>query len=166
MAKPTEDQLAFLESHDIGPPRSIWSCRSEDWICTRLITYLKNGNGATDKGGDETLGDRIEVYEAALLEFMHLIVVPIEPKPGPRTGTNGPLEVLEIDPKLPGYVARQKEEGNIAPSPFHVTIVPANTMIAGGNVYGGDLGDYCVGYQGGVELINFYNLLKFDAGVF
>ncbi len=191
MARPTPDQEAFLQSHGLEPPRSVWNCKSNEWLCQRLITYLIQGNGATQKGDAETLEDRVELYEAALLEFLHLIVVPkvLKPRGILVDETNGPLEVLGIDPKMPGYVARQKRkamEGDPAISPFHVTIVPANTLIKEGNVYGGDLEDYCVAPQGiktsgywtyrfnwgnvyipgePAEPINFFRMLEFDAGL-
>ncbi|MFA6254437.1 MAG: hypothetical protein WC675_00200 [Patescibacteria group bacterium] len=191
MARPTPDQVAFLQSHGLEPPRSVWNCKPNKWLCQHLIAYFKQGNGATQKGAAETLEDRVELYEAALLEFLHLIVVPIVLKPRGILvdETNGPLEVLGIDPKSPGYVARQKQEakeGDPAISPFHVTIVPANTLIKEGNVYGGDLEDYCVAPQGimteghsfyrfgqgrvhipgePAEPVNFFRLLEFDAGL-
>jgi len=191
MAKPTADQLAFLESHDIDPPRSVFSCKPTQGLCQCLINYLEQGNGATDKGDVETLADRVGLYEAARNEFMNLIAVPKRPRPKTplRDATNGPVEILRIDPKSPGRVARQKEEardGDLTISPFQVTIVPANTLIKEGNVQGGDLGFYRVappgikskGYwvdrfgRGRVfipgrvlEPINFYRMLEFEAGL-
>jgi len=191
MAKPTADQLAFLESHDIDPPRSIWNCKPTERLCQRLIAYFEEGNGATDKGDAETLTDRAELYEAAQLEFMHLIAMPKRPRPTTllRDDTNGPVEVLRIEPKSPRWVARQQKEAresDLAISPFHVTIVPANTLIKEGNVHGGDLGDYRVAPQGTrteghwvdrfpqgrvyisgrpVEPINFFRALELEAGL-
>lgn len=184
MAKPTARQVAFLQSHGLEPVRSIWNCKPSKWFCHYLILYLKRGNGATNTPDTETLEDRVALYEAALLEFAHMIVVPrvLRLRGILIDETNGPLEVLGIDPKPPGYVARQKAEG-LTISPFYVTIVPANTLIKGGNVYGGDLEDYCVvpagqGYwverfgQRRVYLssrklqpINFFRMLELKAGV-
>lgn len=165
MAKPTEEQVAFLESHGIDLPAKFywWHCRASG-----LITYLEQGNGATDKGDEETLEDRAAVYEAALWEFLHLIAVPRVYRPEPRTGTNGPVEVLAICPKSPRNVALQKARiGNrgIPVSPFIFNVVPAGEQAYEGNVQAVDMENYRIGYQGGHEPVNFYRMLEIASGL-
>ena len=114
MAKPTPEQKAFLQSLGIHPPKT----KKE---AAGLIAYLKNGNGA---GEATTLAERIALLEAAKREFVGLLALPIG-------GEGGPVEVLAILPKTPGWEGRVAREGEIQL---------------------GDLGKYYIGNQTGLVL--------------
>src|SRR3989338_4464850 len=133
MAKPTPEQKAFLQSLGIHPPKT----KKE---AAGLIAYLKNGNGA---GEATTLAERIALLEAAKREFVGLLALPIG-------GEGGPVEVLAILPKTPGWVAIEKakrREGDDPISPFHFLFVREGRVAREGEIQLGDLGKYYIGNQ-------------------